>query len=448
MRLQGGFFTALACLLMLSFSLNAQTVDCSIPLGSVPTSVKAPERRFAFIVGNSDYQNLPTTPNARHDASDLANALAPLGFDVTCGINLNRQQFIDRLNAFRSRLDAAGPNAVSLFYYAGHGVQIDSNNYLIPIGAKVRNPETFETEAINLTTVMHLLINAENRHGSKFIILDACRDNPLGKGWGKPRAGFSIKGLNWTFGTGYGDVAYDGGGRNGLFTKHLLQKLNTRGATYEQVMKSVVAAVDHESEGGQVPEMGGSSIRDFMFVPGKRISIQTVYEDTPLWLKLIYWLALVMVAILGWFYYRHRQKTAWVRGVDLTAKLNIDKKVADDIRRKTRLANDKIVGYVKQVKDNRLAGLMTPDYEMVLGRNNNVNIVLDSDSVSGEHARIGWDAEKKSFWLEDLGSTNGTWWRKGKRLEPNKRYPLESGQLFYLADQNTPMVVIAHADAD
>jgi len=66
--------------------------------------------------------------------------------------------------------------------------------------------------------------------------------------------------------------------------------------------------------------------------------------------------------------------------------------------------------------------------------------------MSGEHAQLGWDKDKQQFWVEDLDSTNGTWWGKGKQLETNKRYPLESGQIFYLADQDTPIVVIAHAE--
>ena len=184
-----------------------------------------------------------------------------------------------------------------------------------------------------------------------------------------------------------------------------------------------------------------------MFEPGERVSVITTYEDTPVWLKALYWLAVVLLFVGAYFFHTHKQKTAWTKGIDLTAKLDIDPKVAEEVRRKSRLATNEIVGYVKNIKNGKLMGIITPSYDMIMGRNNNVNIVIDdNDAVSGEHAQLGWDKDKKEFWLEDLASTNGTWWGKGKQLEEKIRYPLASGQLFYLADQETPMVALAHVD--
>ena len=430
----------LLSLLFLVLPVLAQAEDCSRPADS-NLSFTPTEPRIALIIGNADYQNLPTTPNARNDAADLSQTLAGLGFDVLCGINLKRDEIIDLLDQYSNRMSQVAPTAVGVFYYAGHGAQIASNNYLIPMGAnpellmgEVSQPELFEAEALNLDIVMKTLVTADNKRGSKFIILDACRDGPPGKGWAKPKADYSIIDLYWAFGTGYGNVAYDGTGRNSLFAKHLLTSIHT-------------AAVDYESGGEQIPETGGSLLRDFMFVPGERVSVVTTYEDTPLWLKTLYWLAVVLLFVGGYFFHTHRQKTAWTRGIDLTAKLDIDPKVAEEVRRKSRLATNEIVGYVKNIKNGKLMGIITPNYDMILGRNNNVNIVIDdNDAVSGEHAQLGWDKDKKEFWLEDLGSTNGTWWGKGKQLVENTRYPLPSGQLFYLADQETPMVALAHVE--
>jgi len=422
-----------------------QTMQSSQIIKKLP-KVEKTEPRIALIVGNSNYDDLETTPNAQNDARDIAAVLSHLGFEVICGIDVNRQEFMVKLKSFKQKLDTMGKNAVSLFYYAGHGVQANNSNYIIPLRAKVHNPAMFEKEAINLDIVMGNIVNALNTHGSNLVFLDACRDNPMGEGWAKPKAEFSIKGMYWAFGTGYGQYAYDGGGRNGLFTKHILNNLHHDGITIDQLMKRVTAAVDYESTGKQIPEVGGSLVRDFMFIPGERRTIVTTYEDTPLWQKTLYYAAVILAMVLAVLYYRHLQKTAWTKGIDLTHKLTIDPKVAEEVRQKSRLATDEIMGYVKNVKQQKLMALVTPKYDMILGRNNNVNIVFENDSISGEHAQLGWDKDKQQFWLEDLGSTNGTWWGKGKQLEAEQRYPLESGQIFYLADQETPIVVIAHAD--
>jgi len=411
-------------------------------------SVKNTEPRVALVIGNSAYKPPDDLLNAANDAEDIAIVLEKLGFQVICALDVNRTEFMHKLKQFRNQLDAMGKTAVSLFYYAGHGVQVNNNNYIIPLAATLNNPGDFETQAVNMDLVMGNLSVAANKHGSNLIILDACRESAPGSGWAKPKAEFSIKGMYWAFGTGYGKLAADGTGRNGLFTKHILENIHNEGLTFEQLMKKVTAAVHHESDGVQIPEVGGSLVNDFIPIPGEQKIIQTLYEETPPLLKAFYWLASFLSVVLAFVYYQHRQKTAWTKGIDLTASLKIDKKVAEEVRQKSRLATDEIVGYVQDVKNKTLMALVTPKYDLVLGRNNNVNVVFKSDSVSGEHAELGWDKEKQQFWLQDNDSTNGTWWGKGKQLEAGKRYPLESGKLFYLADQETPVVVIAHADDD
>lgn len=422
----------------------ANSASC-FPPGYEPVSeIQATEPRIALLVGNANYKGLPTTPNAANDARDLATELTKLGFDVICGVDLTRKEFKTRLKQFRKRIDRMDDNAVSLFFYAGHGVQINSKNYMIPLSAMLDDPDYFEDEAISLEYVMRTMIDANNKQGSKFVILDACRDNPLGNGWGQARASFSTRGMSLSFGAGYGQLASDGSDRNGLFTKHILKNIHTPGATFDQVMKMVTHDVSEESDGKQVPELSSSSVREFMFVPGERLVINL--QKTPLWQKSIYWGGLVLLVILAIVFYNYQKKTAWTKGIDLKSELKIDPKVADEVRRKSRLASDEIRGYVKDVKQKKLLGLITAKHNLVLGHNNNANIVLPSDTVSGEHAQIGWDEAQSSFWLEDLQSTNGTWWGRGQRVEPGQRHLLKSGQLFYLADEQTPMVIIAHED--
>jgi cell division protein FtsL len=443
-------YIILISLLLFQSSLLAET-QCTQTANADKIINKLPEfeniaPRIAFIIGNSNYINLDTTPNAENDARDIAAVLNHLGFEVICGIDVNREEFMTKLKHFRRRLNDMGKNTVSLFYYAGHGIQINNNNYIIPLGANVDAPAMLGSEAINLDLILGRIANASNIHGSNLIFLDACRNNPLGEGWAKPKTRFNIKNLFWAYGTGYGQFAFDGKGRNGLFTKHILNNIHHKGITIDQLLKKVTAAVAHESGNKQIPEVGGSLVQDFMFLPGERKTIVTTYEDTPLWEKVLYYAAAVLALILSVLYYLHLQKTAWTKGIDLTDKLIIDPKVAEEVRQKSRLTTDEIKGYVKNVKDQKLMALVTPKYDMILGRDKNVNIVCSNDSISGQHAQLGWDKEEEEFWLEDLNSTNGTWWGKGKKLNAGERYLLESGQIFYLADQETPIVVIAHMD--
>ncbi|MBU0499300.1 MAG: caspase family protein [Gammaproteobacteria bacterium] len=437
-------------------------------VGTLPI-VRAKEPRLAFVAGNTQYQAFSPTPNAVNDARDMAAVLSRLGFGVICGIDLTQGEFLERLRVFRQKLDQLGPEAVGLFYYAGHGVQIDNTNFIVPVDARpadssarkgaggqggrgmqridpAEGPEG-AVNLIELDRVLRQILDAGNKQGSNLIILDACRDNPLSmKGWAKPRASFNIKGLFWAFGTGYGKTAADGSGRNGVFTKHILERIGIEGATVNQLMMQVTAAVDDETRSAQTPETGGSLVRDFMFIPGSRILVNTTYEETPLWLRVIYGIAALLSLLLVFFYYRYRGRMAWTRGIDLTEKLVVDAQVLEEVKKKSRLVTEDIVGYVKDVRQKKLLALVTPRYDLVLGRNENVNLVIGRDTISGQHACLGWDKERRRFWIEDLNSSNGTWWGKKDRLEPGKRYPLESGRVFYLADERTPLVVIAHKD--
>ncbi|MBF0219635.1 MAG: SUMF1/EgtB/PvdO family nonheme iron enzyme [Gammaproteobacteria bacterium] len=297
----------------LLFGNMAAAVECPLPAGDTPpfgADSSFPEPRVALVIGNSAYEGaLSPLPNAANDALDLTRLLRRLGFTVICALNVQRQELLQQLQVLQRLTDQQRSDAVSLLFYAGHGAQIASENYLIPLQADLSQPDKLEREAVNLNQILQLMSNGRNREGSRFVILDACRDNPLGPGWGKPQASFSSRGLYWVFGTGYDRYAWDGGGRNGLFTRELLNHIPTAGATFEQVMKRVTAAVDFASGGVQVPESGGSLIRDFYFIPGEAVTILTPYPEASGWQPLLP-LLLVLVALLLlsllWFW-RRRQ---------------------------------------------------------------------------------------------------------------------------------------------
>lgn len=427
--------------------------------------VQAPEPRVALVVGNAAYQSLPPTRNAVNDASDMAAVLSRLGFEVICATDVTQGEFQARLETFHERLRRAGPEAVGLFFYAGHGAQIQNLNYLVPVDAQAmvapqitggdrglaRVDVGVATAGVGnliaLDGVLQRIIDAGNRNGSNLIFLDACCDNPWNTpGWGKPKASFNIRGLYWAFGTGYGKTASDGAGRNGVFTQALLQKMALPGATVDQLMKQVTAAVDHETGQQQTPETGGSLVRDFQLIPGQDIVVHTTYEALPLWTRLIYAVLTLASLGLGTGYYRYRRRLAWTSGIDLRDKLAISASLLEEVRRKSRLATADIVGYVKEVRAGKLLALITMNHDLTLGRDSEVNLVIPRETVSGQHARLGWDKAQGGFWIEDLHSSNGTWWDYRERLKAGRRYPLESGRVFHLADEKTPLVVIAHQD--
>ena len=144
------------------------------------------EGRFALVIGNGAYKGVPALANPPNDAKDIAAALKSLGFTVTLGIDL------DQAGMQRAIAEFAGQAAeadASLFYYAGHGVQLAGRNYLIPVGAELRTPADIGARTIALDPV---LAELGKGRGSHFIFLDACRNNPFAKsGVTLPSAGLA-----------------------------------------------------------------------------------------------------------------------------------------------------------------------------------------------------------------------------------------------------------------
>ena len=136
------------------------------------------EKRVALVIGNGSYQGLKAARNPVNDAGDIGEALKEVGFEVYLGIDLDRPLMQDAIARFAAATRDAD---VSLVYYAGHGFQVSSQNYLVPVDAILRTPEDVKTKTIELRTIMDAL---EASKGLKLVFLDACRNNPL-----SPKAG-------------------------------------------------------------------------------------------------------------------------------------------------------------------------------------------------------------------------------------------------------------------
>jgi hypothetical protein len=223
---------------------------------------KAP--RVALLIGNSNYRNSPLA-NPANDASDMAALLQSRGFEVDLLLDANQEQMETAIGEFGARLHQSG--TIGLFYYAGHAVQIDGANYLIPLGAQLRRQKDVRYKAVDVNQVLDEMGAARN--GFNMLILDACRNNPLPRSFRSAAVGLSRldgpKGTLIAYATTPGSVAEDGAGRNGTYTKYLLQHMQTPGLPVEQVFKRVLRGVESETGGRQVPWTSSSFSGDFYF---------------------------------------------------------------------------------------------------------------------------------------------------------------------------------------
>ncbi|HMY76963.1 MAG TPA: caspase family protein, partial [Blastocatellia bacterium] len=229
-----------------------------------------PEQRLALVIGNSAYKEAPLA-NPVNDAQDVAAALKACGFEVLSGFNRNQREMKELIRDFGQKLRAGG---VGIFYFAGHGAQVNGRNYLFPIGAVINSQTEVEYETVEAGFVLAQMEEARNR--LNVVILDACRNNPYARSFSRGRsdsrglAGVSSapSGTLIAYATAADDVAADGNGRNGLFTGELLTQLKTPGLTLTQVFQRTRTSVRGKSNGKQTPfEYSSVEGEDFYFIP-------------------------------------------------------------------------------------------------------------------------------------------------------------------------------------
>lgn len=228
-------------------------------------------KRFALIIGNTAYTEVPELRNPINDAKDLADVLRNLGFEVEARENVkDSREMRDLVVNFGNKLRRGG---VGLFYYSGHGIQVNGENYLIPTTASLRSEADAGYEALGMSYVQTTLDEANN--GLNIIILDACRDNPFTRSMRRvrsttaPATGLaqmnSAKGSLIAFSTSPGSTAEDGSGRNGTYTKYLLANIKKPGLTVESLFKQVRIGVTKETNGKQTPWESTSLTGEFCF---------------------------------------------------------------------------------------------------------------------------------------------------------------------------------------
>lgn len=244
------------------------------------------EQRVALVIGNDSYATLPDLSNARADAKDMAARLSALDFEVILRLDAGRRDIYRARAAFEERLRRA---EVGLVFYAGHGIQSQGVNWLIPADARVEIEEDLPAEGIDAQN----LLSAMEYAGAEvnILILDACRDNPLPRRTRSAARGLrglavapSVQGLVVLYSAAEGQTAQDGPpGENGVFTGALLDQLGNPGLTLEQVFKRTAARVVETTGGIQRPWFHGSLTGDFHFVPeGSTVVITPPGADSTL----------------------------------------------------------------------------------------------------------------------------------------------------------------------
>ncbi len=237
----------------------------------VSAQAQAPsDLRLALVIGNAAYPGSAALVNPANDARAMAESLRNLGFSVTTLQDASRAQMADAIARIRETL--RGKQAVGMLYYAGHGVQLDWRNYMVPVDAQLRQATDVPQQAVDIGSVIEAFKSAGNR--MNIVVLDACRDNPFaGTASGKGLAQLDAPpGTFLAYATAPGNVAEDGDakGGNGLYTQYLLQELAKPSAKIEDVFKRVRLQVRKQSQGRQIPWESTSLEDDFYFNTGQK----------------------------------------------------------------------------------------------------------------------------------------------------------------------------------
>jgi len=226
-------------------------------------------RRVALVIGNGAYEHAPKLPNPPKDAAAIAAKLKELGFDVVLGVDLSMPKFGETMREFSRRVAGAD---VGLMFYAGHGLQVDGNNYLIPVDAEIEASSDLQFQAVKLDTLLDVI---EQNSKVSIILLDACRNNPLSRSLTRstnPPGGLApqniTSGSYIAFATAPGNVAYDGDSQNSPFTTALLKNIGRENVDIRLMMADVRADVYSATDQKQLPWENNSLIGRFYFREG------------------------------------------------------------------------------------------------------------------------------------------------------------------------------------
>ncbi|MFO1109919.1 MAG: caspase family protein [Bradyrhizobium sp.] len=263
---------------MLSRSLLKFVIPAAILLASAPALA---ESRLALVIGQSAYKSVPALPNPGNDAKAMTQLLTDSGFEVSSASDLSQNEMRSAISDFAGKIAAKGPDTIALVFYAGHGIQVDGENFLIPTDIDPKREADIPMQAVRFNDMLNTFASVPSR--MRFFLLDSCRNNPfpeLGKSAGSGLAIVDTKvgapGTFVSFSTSPGAVAEDGNGVNSPYTAALLEAAKQPNIPIEETFKRVRVAVNKATDGRQTPWDSSSLTEDFKFVgaatPGPKLA--------------------------------------------------------------------------------------------------------------------------------------------------------------------------------
>ncbi|MFO1074378.1 MAG: caspase family protein [Geminicoccaceae bacterium] len=253
---------------------SAATSMAALPAATLPAAVLPParlaEHRVALVIGNGGYGGAAELDNPPHDAELIATTLRGIGFEVAMVRDGDQKRMRGAIRDFGARLGQLGDDAVAFFYFSGHGIQIRDTNFLIPVGARIDRDTDVPVEAVQADEVLRQMDYAHSR--INFVIIDACRNNPLARSYRGLNRGLARmdgpRGTLIAYSTAPGEVAWDGAeGSNSPYASALARALRLPGVAAEEMFRTVRQEVLKATDERQVPWESSSLTAAFYFVP-------------------------------------------------------------------------------------------------------------------------------------------------------------------------------------
>ena len=231
------------------------------------------ENRLALVIGQSAYRAVVPLPNTVNDARKMSELLGAAGFEVTTAGDLTQTEMREAISDFTAKVAAKGPDTVALVFYGGHGMQVDGENFLIPVELNPKRDSDVSLQAVRLNDLLNTLGSVPSK--MRIVMIDACRNNPFpevnktaGRGLALVDAKAGSTGSFLTYSTSPGSEAEDGSGSNSPYTTALLTAAREPGVPIEETFKRVRISVSKETSGRQIPWESSSLTETFIFFPG------------------------------------------------------------------------------------------------------------------------------------------------------------------------------------
>ncbi len=229
------------------------------------------ESRVALVIGQSNYRAVVPLPNPANDAKAVSQMLTESGFEVLTAADLSQNELRAKVGDFAAKVAEKGPDTVALVFYAGHGLQIDGENFLVPVDIDPKRETDIPLQAVRLNDILNTLNSVPSK--TRILLLDSCRNNPFpdinktaARGLALVDAKTGAPGTFMSFSTSPGAVAEDGTGANSPYTAALLAAAKEPGLSIEDTFKRVRVAVNKATEGRQTPWDSSSLTDDFRLV--------------------------------------------------------------------------------------------------------------------------------------------------------------------------------------